>query len=193
MKDWMKQLSMAVTNVLRHDHYNEVVGPGLMDSLGWVRVAEVLKVPSVIRFAATKADLDEVVACSSKTRMERCREAGEEFVRVVQGHSIKNLNVGDTLELFTPAHAEWRGTAFHGTGRAWDSFITHGIDVSFSEYTNKRHHVHMAVSLDGVKLGKDVGGFRQGSDRVVCVDLNAMHEAGAVSYTHLTLPTSDLV
>ena len=186
-KQWTFHFSKAVTNLLRHDHYGEVVKRGLMDSLGWVKCQDVLKAPTVRRFGADVSDLDRIISENGKQRLERCDEHGEQYFRVVQGHSITGVNLDTMMDKFTPDHAEWIPCGYHGTGVSHiQSFVEHGLDASFNKFARSREHVHMARSLSGVKEGREVAGMRGGSTTIVVVDLESLHEARIPIFCYLS-------
>jgi RNA:NAD 2'-phosphotransferase (TPT1/KptA family) len=165
----------------------EVYPTGLMDATGWVKVGDLLQVPSLLRFGGKYIDIIEQVkslGCeddATKRRLEIKQEQGIAFIRACQGHSL-TLSFDEMLEKIAPDSSGWARHGLHGTFRRnMDSIIANGLDVKYSSNGSGRNraHVHFAVSVNDTA---ETAGVRGGTDTIVECDLMRMHSSGMTLY-----------
>jgi 2'-phosphotransferase len=157
-----------------------------MDEMGWVKVADLLHVPSLKRLGCRYEDVLQEASTdpsdyASKQRLEVTTLKGSHLVRACQGHSLQ-LNYEKILEEINPAMSTWIKYGLHGTFRCnIDSIIDEGLDVKYSAGASgsNRVHIHFAASIHDTC---EHAGVRSGTDTVVMCDLQQMYNAGMRLY-----------
>ena len=156
MSDPFSRTSKFLSLVLRHE-------PGkfgvVLDEAGWTSVAAVLEACQTHGHAIDRAQLDALVAASSKKRFA-FDETGTR-IRASQGHSVE---VGLGYEPAVPP-----ARLFHGTAsRFVESIRATGL------IKGQRHHVHLSADeTTAVSVGQ-----RHGRPVVLIIDAAAMTTSG---------------
>lgn len=152
--------SKFLSRILRHAP--EVIGLTL-DSNGWAKVDDLLRLSHAKGTKLTRELLEEVVATSDKKRFA-FNEDGTR-IRANQGHSVK---IDLALAAIAPPPFLFHGTAT----RFLDSIREEGLRKG------NRHHVHL--SHDKTTAAKV--GARHGKLAILIVDTAAMHAQGLLFY-----------
>lgn len=135
------QLSKFLSLVLRHKP--EAIGL-VLDSSGWVPVADLLKAMAAHGKSVSLSELQAVVANSEKKRFAFSEDS--KMIRASQGHSVE-VSLG--YESAKPPERLYHGTA----SRFVDSIRAQGL------LKRQRHHVHLSSSIEtassvGARYGK---------------------------------------
>ena len=163
------RLSKSLSHLLRHG--SEKAGLR-MEPDGFVRLAEALALPKLRRWSVE--DVRKVVESCTKQRFAlRTDEAGAEWIRANQGHTIRSVTDEALLtEITEPTELP---TAVHGTYRAALPAIE---AVGLSRMS--RNHIHFAVGMpDGAEV---ISGMRASAEVVIYLDVAAAMAAGIRMY-----------
>ena len=182
-------ISVATARLLRHDKYQELGGSfPKMDRAGWVAADNIIACEELKEYKLTVEELVAVLEFNNQHKVRFKIESstvGQEttiMVKAQQGHSqnVENLvDMDQVLERIVPGDARWADHAFHGTSeRAWPSIVNYGMSTEYSRGATKRSHHHFVKEIDG-DPDNEVEGVRHGSEIVVEVDLDQVHNAGA--------------
>ena len=85
---YVREVGKCLVTALRHDPRNELLGR--MDTAGFVKVEDLIEIPSVARYMLTEHDVEEIVdeENQGKVRFVKFRdEGGSLWLRAAQGHS----------------------------------------------------------------------------------------------------------
>ena len=133
----------------------------VLDSGGWVDVADLLDALAAHGVPLTRTELDEVVTRNDKQRFTY--DGTGTRIRASQGHSVA-VDLG-----YQPATPP--ATLFHGTVEAaLRSIMAEGLRPQ------GRHHVHLSPDEATARRV----GARRGRSIVLAVDAGGMHAEGAV-------------
>jgi putative RNA 2'-phosphotransferase len=150
--------SKFLSLVLRHQPSTAHV---MLDSAGWVGVDALLAGCARAGRPISRADLEEIVATSSKKRFEFSADGTR--IRASQGHSVEVQ-----LEY---APQEPPETLYHGTAtRFLDSIRAQGL------LKMARHHVHLSAET---RVTMEVGA-RHGKPVLLAILAGQMHREGHV-------------
>ncbi len=152
--------SKFLSLVLRHRP--ERIGI-VLDSQGWVPVAQLLERCAASGFSITEEELIEVVTTNPKQRFSFSEDGRR--IRANQGHSVQ---VDLKLEPLAPPPVLYHGT----TDKFLPAIKTQGLKRM------SRHHVHLSPDR---ATAVDVGG-RRGRPVVLLVDANQMQADGHLFY-----------
>ena len=167
--DWDVAVSKAVTNRLRHDHHAEVTAHGFMDTGGWVKVKDIVAIPSIYAWDLDEADVRAVVMKQGKKKVRLEYDCNGYKIRSIQGFGSTVGGNVDWSKIFEKVdkHNHYVKMLYHGTKIEYvSSLCMDGIDRRFSK-CGTRVHVHLTDQYEAVKQGKKVAGVRDGSTAVV--------------------------
>lgn len=165
-----KDLSRVLTAVLRH----KALDMGLtMDSAGYVKLSDILAIPSVQRFPQgqrTEVAVRRLVRQCSKQRFSMRQGAdGCAYIRANQGHSIKGLN--DAAMLRPVRSASGLRACVHGTyWRFMESIRKGGLNRM------SRKHIHFSFEQYGSQ--DTISGMRSDCQVLIHVDVARCLAAG---------------
>eukprot|EP00969_Alexandrium_andersonii_P317045 14007054-Alexandrium_andersonii.AAC.1 len=174
----------ASVALLRHGNKREV--RHLMDTAGWVSAEVILNSQSIAKFGLNADDLRTLTEIENETKTRFLMARGKEtlFAKAAQGHSqgvSRNLKLDGALQVVKPGDADWCKVGLRGTREGnVQSILREGLDTKYSSGCEKCARIHFAPQVRDDLT--DQPSLRGGGAAVVAVDLQALHEAGAVIY-----------
>lgn len=161
------RISKALTQILRHKA--EELGLPMRPD-GYVRLQQVLKCKAVAKFNTTAEDVEKVSRDSDKRRFEITEDDGIQFIRAVQGHSIKSVQDAELMKPLSADDPDLPGQCVHGTyKRHVQAILKNGLLAGGKFGNTFRNHVHFAPYAPGD--GRVVSGMRYDSDVAVWINL----------------------
>ncbi|KAL6927219.1 hypothetical protein ACO0SA_003511 [Hanseniaspora valbyensis] len=165
-------ISKLLSKILRHQAAHE----GLkIDSKGFVRIEELLGNNKFKSFHTNKEDLIRVCDNNNKKRFEISEDG--QFIRAVQGHSLKTINSNEIYEQITLSNLHIVPN-FNKLTNEKEYFIIHG--TSFKNYNTiietgylkkmNRTHVHFTFE-NNIEEDKVISGFRNSSKILLYINL----------------------
>ena len=163
----LDKLSKRICKILRHNLINEGLS---CDKKGYVKIDDLISIIS------TPIDIDiikNIVSNDTKQRFDLVIINDEFFIRANQGHSLEIGYLIDDSIAFTKI-VEPYDFCFHGTHAKYiDSINVNGLSRC------SRKHIHMVTELI---RGKQLSGFKQVSNIIICIDMKRCIDDGMIFY-----------
>lgn len=152
-----EKISRTLSSVLRHRA--EKLHLSISDD-GFVRIAEILRLPAFKRMGGTEEDVLTMVRNCEKQRFAWKYAAGEAWVRANQGHTISSVN--DLALLKRVEEPQELRVCVHGTYFVhWEPILSKGLmDMG-------RNHIHLVAREPGQEV---ISGMRPDVQIAIYVD-----------------------
>eukprot|EP00927_Polykrikos_kofoidii_P076622 TRINITY_DN7368_c0_g1_i1.p1 TRINITY_DN7368_c0_g1~~TRINITY_DN7368_c0_g1_i1.p1 ORF type:complete len:466 (-),score=58.15 TRINITY_DN7368_c0_g1_i1:521-1918(-) len=161
------RISKRLCEVLRHTASDLDIH---IRSDGFCRLEAILDLPSLIELECTVDDVIKCVKNSDKQRFELAEYWGTQWIRAVQGHSMRVVEDEKSLERLHADDANLPQVCVHGTYVTYkDSILLKGLLAGGTRGKGFRKHVHFAPKAPHDKTV--ISGVRYDCDIAVYIDL----------------------
>ncbi|OBA25844.1 phosphotransferase KptA/Tpt1 [Hanseniaspora valbyensis NRRL Y-1626] len=165
-------ISKLLSKILRHQAAHE----GLkIDSKGFVRIEELLGNNKFKSFRTNKEDIIRVCDNNNKKRFEISEDG--QFIRAVQGHSLKTIDSNEIYEQITLRDLHIVPN-FNKITSEKEYFIIHGTSIKNyntiieTGYLKKMNRTHVHFTFENnIQEDKVISGFRNSSKILIYINL----------------------
>lgn len=172
------RISKTLTQILRHKapHLGVAIRPD-----GYCRLTDVLAVNWMLELDCTVDDVESVVRDSDKKRFDMIDESGEQMIRAVQGHSIKDVEDECLLRRLCAGDSDLPQLCVHGTYRRhFEKIKASGLMAGGGHGQGFRNHVHFAPFEPGDR--RVISGMRYDCEVAIWINLPRALEDGLPFY-----------